>query len=117
MPDNGSHQLQTIGGLRLCEIVSESERLERTKIATRLYGGGYLMQTVGNPTRIKTLHIRAWSRTDQAAVNAAEAENATLTAKLDDELTEGFLLEAPDWSVVANVGIFEADVSFVVVET
>ena len=116
MPDNGTYQLQTAGGDRLCEIVSESERLERTKVASKLYDGSYLVQTVGNPTRIKDLRIRAWSRTEQAAVNAAEAENATLTAKLADELTEGFILDAPDWSIVANIGIFEADVKFVVIE-
>lgn len=111
------YELQTAGGVRLCEIYGESERSERVKIATQLLGGGYLMQTVGTPTRIKTLQLRAWTRTEQRAVNAAEAENALLTAVLGDESVHGYILEAPDWSAVVNrVGIFEADVSFVVLE-
>ena len=114
MPDSGAYQLQTVDDVRLCEIVSESERLERTKIATRLYGGNYLMQTVGNPTRIKSLRIRAWSRAEQAAVNAAEAANTLIKAKLGAETATGYLMDAPDWSIIANAGIFEASVKFVV---
>ena len=111
------HELQTADGVRICEIVSESERSERVKIATQLLGGGFLMQTVGEPTRIKTLHLRAWTRTEQQAVNAAEAENALLSAVLGDESFHGYLLDAPDWSIIINhTGIFEADVSFVVLE-
>ena len=111
------YELQSSEGVRLCEIVSESERLERTKIATKLLDGSYLMQTVGNPTRIKLLHIRAWSRTEQQAVNAAEAENAVLTAVIGEDSFVGCLLDAPDWSIAANAaGIFEADVSFVLLE-
>lgn len=116
MPDLGTYQLQTTGGVRICEVVSESERLERTKIATKLYGGNYLMQTVGTPTRIKDLRIRAWSRDEQGAVNTAEAENRIITAKLDDVEVDGYLLDAPDWSIIADAGIFEADVEFVVTE-
>lgn len=111
------HELQTSLGVRLCEIYGESERLERAKIATQLLGGGYLMQTVGAPTKIKTLQLRAWSRAEQQAVNAAEAENALLTAVLGDESVRGYILEAPDWSAVVNrVGIFEAEISFVLLE-
>ena len=117
MPDNGSHQLQTVGGERLCEIVSQSERLERTKIATKLYGGNYLVQTVGAPTRILDLQLRAWSREEQAAVNAAEAENTVVVAQLDEDQIRGYLLEAPDWSVVANAaGIFDAPGKLVVID-
>jgi len=116
MPDSGKYQLQTLAGVRLCEIVSESERLERTKIATRLYGGNYLMQTVGVPTRIKDLRIRAWTRAEQAAVNAAEAANTVIAAKLDTVTVQGYLLDAPDWSVIVDAGIFEASVKLVVIE-
>ena len=112
------YQLQTSDGERLCEIFAESEHLERTKIATRLYGGSYLMQTVGTPTRIKDLSLRAWSRAEQAAVNAAEASNAVIQAKLGDETVQGWLLDAPSWTTVVNrVGVFEASVKFVVIET
>ena len=112
------YQLQTSDGERLCEIFAESERLERTKIATRLLGGGYLMQTVGTPTRIKELAVRAWSRAEQAAVNTAEASNAVIQAKLGDETVQGWILDAPDWTAVVNRdGIFEASVKFVVIET
>ena len=117
MPDNGKYQLQTSLGARLCEIVTESERLERTKIATKLYGGNYLIQTVGVPTRIKSLRIRAWSRAEQSAVNAAEASGEVIVCKLDDVTVSGYLLDAPSWSVVANVGIFEADARFAVIES
>lgn len=111
------YELQTADGVRLCEIYGESERLERTKIATQLLGGGFLMQTVGEPTRIKTLQLRAWTRTEQQAVNAAEAENALLTAVLGDERFTGYILDAPDWSTVVNlVGIYEAEISFVLLE-
>lgn len=116
MPDLGKYQLQTAAGVRLCEIVSESERLERTKVASRLYNGSYLVQTVGAPTRVLDLRIRAWSRAEQAAVNDAEAANAAIVAKLDEDLVQGFLLEAPGWDIVADCGIFEASVKFVVIE-
>lgn len=117
MPDNGNYQLQTLAGERLCEIVNESEILERTKIATKLYGGNYLVQTVGAPTRIKLLQLRAWSREEQAAVNAAEAENAVVAAALDGDLVNGYLLEAPDWSIVANAaGIYDASAKLVVID-
>lgn len=112
------YQLQTSDGVRLCEIFAESEHLERTKIATKLLGGSYLMQTVGTPTRIKDLSLRAWSRAEQAAVNAAEASNAVIQAKLDEEIVDGWILDAPNWTAVVNrEGIFEASVKFVVIET
>ena len=120
MPENVAYQLQTAEAspTRLCEIVSESERLDRTKIATKLYNGSYLMQTVGEPVRIKDLHIRAWTRAEQSAVNAAEAGSEIIAAKLGDVTVTGFLLDAPVWSTVVNRdGMFEADVSFVVVES
>ena len=118
MPDNGMYQLQTSEGERLCEIVEESERLERTKIATKLYGGAYLMQTVGRPVHVKDLRIRAWSRAEQQAVNEAEADNAVIDAAFGEELVSGWLLDAPDWSIVVNRdGVFEASVKFVVIET
>ena len=111
------YYLQTADDVRLCEIYGESERSERVKIATQLLGGGYLMQTVGTPTRIKKLQLRAWSRAEQQAVNAAEAENALLTAVLGDERFTGYILDAPDWSTVVNrAGIFEAEISFVLLE-
>lgn len=111
------YELRTSDGVRLCEIFGESERLERVKIATQLLGGGFLMQTVGVPTRIKRLQLRAWTRAEQAAVNAAEAENALLTAALGDGSVRGFLLDAPDWSTTVNrVGIFEAEADLVVLE-
>lgn len=112
------YYLQTADDVRLCEIYGESERLAREKIAVKLYGGAYLMQTVGAPTRIKKLQLRAWSRAEQQAVNAVEAENALLTAVLGDERFNGYILDAPDWSTVVNrTGIFEAEVEFVVIET
>lgn len=112
------YYLQTADGVRLCEIYGESERLAREKIAVKLYGGAYLMQTVGAPTRIKKLQLRAWSRAEQQAVNAAEASNDILQAVLGDETVTGWLLDAPDWSTVVNrAGIFEAEVEFVVIET
>lgn len=108
------YELQTADGERLCEIFAESERLERTKIATKLYNGTYLLQTVGRPVRVRSLSIRAWSREEQRAVNEAEAANAPVVAVINDVRVNGFLLEAPDWSAVVNrVGIFEATVQFV----
>ena len=114
MPD---YELQNADGQRLCEIFAASERLERTKIATKLYDGSYLMQTVGQSTRILDLQIRAWTREEQQAVNEAEAANEALVAVMDDVSVAGFLLDAPDWSAVVNrAGIFEASVRFVVVD-
>ena len=117
MPDNGNYQLQTAGGVRICEIVSCAETLERTKIASKLYGGGYLMQTVGEPTRILELKIRAWSDIERDAVNDAEAECAVIAAKLNASPLSGWLLDAPNWSVVVDGGIYEANVKFVVAAT
>ena len=114
MPDNGTRQLQTSGGDRLCEIVSSYESLERTKIASRLYNGGYLMQTVGNPTRILNLHIRAWSDAERDAVNEAEAACAVIAAKFPASTLPGYILDAPGWNIIVNGSIYEADVKFVV---
>ena len=115
MPDNGNYQLQTNAtpAVRICEIVSESESLDRVKLASKLYGGGYLLQTVGTPSVVHTLKLRAWSRTEQSAVNAAEADCTIITAKLGETEILGAILEAPSWSIVSDAGIFEATVKFV----
>ena len=114
MPDNGTRQLQTANGDRLCEIVSSYESLERTKIASRLYGGGYLMQTVGEPTRVLNLHIRAWSDAERDAVNTAEAACTVISAKFPASTLPGYLLDEPGWNIIVNGSIYEADVKFVV---
>ena len=114
MPDNGTHQLQTSADARICEIVSSYESLERTKIASRLYGGGYLMQTVGEPTRILNLRIRAWSDTERDAVNDAEAACTVIAAKLGATSLPGYILDAPSWSIIVDGSIYEANVKFVV---
>jgi len=115
MPDNGRFQLQTADDARICEIVSSFESLERTKVATKLYGGGYLMQTVGNPTRILNLKLRAWSDAERDAVNAAEAECAVIKAKLGDAVETGYLLDAPSWSVIIDGAVYETGMKFVVI--
>ena len=114
MPDNGTRQLQTSAGVRLCEIVTSYEVLERTKIASKLYGGGYMMQTVGDPTRILNMHIRAWSDAERDAVNTAEAACSVIAAKFPLATVPGYLLEAPSWNIIVNGSIYEADVKFVV---
>jgi len=114
MPDNGSRQLQTAAGVRLCEIVSSFESLERTKIASKLYGGGYLIQTVGNPTPILNMHIRAWSDAERDAVNAVEADCTVIAAKFPLSTVPGYILDEPNWNIVVNGSIYEADVKFVV---
>ena len=116
MPDLGNYQLQTSGGVRLCEIVSCSEALERVKLAQHLYGGGWLLQTVGTPSRVLTLKIRAWTRAEQQAVNDAEAACSVIEAKLGATVVPGTLLDAPGWSIVADSGIFEATVKLAVIE-
>lgn len=113
MPDNGNYQLQTSDGVRLCEIVSSVETLDRTKIAQKLYGGSYLMQTVGTPARILTLSLRAWSDDERDAVNEAEALCTPVAAKLADALIDGTLLDAPSWSVIVP-GIYETICKMVV---
>ena len=115
MPDNGKYQLQTTGGDRICEIVSCAETLERTKIATKLYGGGYLMQTVGEPTRILNMKLRAWSDAERDAVNAAEAACTVIEAKLGDAVETGYLLDAPGWSIIVDGAIYETSMKFVVI--
>lgn len=112
MPDNGNYQLQTREGVRLCEIVSESAALDRVKIATKLYDGSWLFQTVGTPSVVRTLKLRAWTRAEQAAVNAAEAACTVLAAKLGETVVLGEILDAPGWSIVSDAGIFEATVKF-----
>ena len=115
MPDNGRFQLQTAADARICEIVSSYESLERTKVATKLYGGGYLMQTVGEPTRILNLKLRAWSDAERDAVNTAEAECAVIRAKLDETVETGYLLDAPSWSIIVDGAIYETSMKFVVI--
>ena len=111
MPD--IHQLQTSDGVRLCEIVSSVEELERDKIASKLYGGGYLMQTVGTPARILTLSLRAWSDAERDAVNEAEAYCTPVAAQLGSTLINGTLLDAPSWTIIVP-GIYEATCKMVV---
>ena len=114
MPDNGNYQLQTreTPPVRICEIVSASASLERAKITNNLYGGGWLMQTVGTPQRVYTLKIRAWTREEQAAVNDANAACAVIEAKLGAKTVVGAILDAPSWSIIVDSGIFEATVKF-----
>ena len=114
MPDNGNYQLQTreTPPVRICEIVSASASLERAKITNNLYGGGWLLQTVGTPQRVLTLQIRAWTRSEQQAVNEAEAACTVIEAKLGATAVVGAILDAPSWSIVADSGIFEATVKF-----
>lgn len=116
MRDNGKYQLQTEAGERICEIVRASEALDRTKITAKLYGGQYLMQTIGTPTRVLNLTLRAWSVSEQQAVNGAEAACAVIAAKLDTQLYMGALLDAPDWNTVIDGRIFEASAKFLVIE-
>ena len=115
MPDPGKYQLQTTGGDRICEIVSCAETLERTKIATKLYGGGYLMQTVGFPTRILNLRLRAWNNTERDAVNTIESGCGVIVAKLDETTETGYILDAPNLSIIVDGMIYEANVKYVVI--
>ena len=112
MPDNGNYQLQTLEGVRLCEIVSQSTSLDRAKVATRLVGGGWLYQTIGTPSAVHTLNLRAWTRAEQQAVNEAEAACSVIAAKLGSTTVTGVILDAPGWSVISDAGIFETTVQF-----
>lgn len=116
MPDLGNYQLQKTDATRLCEVVSSVENLERTKIATKLYGGGYLMQTVGVPARILTLRLRAWSESERSATSAAEAACTPVVVKLGSTMIRGVLLDAPDWTAVVP-GIYESTAKMVVSES
>lgn len=116
MPDLGNYQLQKTDGTRLCEVVSCVQNLERTKIAQKLYGGGYLMQTVGDPSKILTLRLRAWSDAERDETSAAEAACTPLDAKLGSTLIRGVLLDAPDWTAVVP-GLYEAGCKMVVSES
>lgn len=116
MPDNGRYRLETGAGERICEIVQASERLDRTKLATKLYNGQYLLQTIGTPVRILDLSIRAWSLTELQTVNAAEAACAVIAAKLDSTLISGTLMDAPEWTTVVDGQIWEASVKLAVID-
>ena len=117
MPDNGRYQLQTGAGERICEIFSAGEMLERVKLRTRTYGGQYLMQTIGTPTGILDLSIRAWSLDELQAVNAAEAACAVITAKLEETEISGVLLDEPSWTTIKPGAIYEGAVKLVVIST
>jgi len=115
MPDLGNHQLQTTGAVRICEVVRCYETLERTKISSKLYGGGYLIQTVGTPSRILHLTLRAWSDAERDAVNEAEADCTPVDVKNGSTLTRGILMDEPAWSVVVDGGIYETTVNLAVI--
>lgn len=113
MPD--VYELRTVAGERLCEIVQAWDGLDRSKAATRLLGGGWLMQTVGASAPYLSARLRAWNLAEQAAVNAAEASGAVLTAQMADRAESVQILDAPSWSVIVDGQIFEATVKLVVV--
>ena len=66
------------------------------------------------------MHGGGFAGTIQAYVPSDEAETyrSAIDAAFGEELVSGWLLDAPDWSIVVNRdGVFEASVKFVVIET
>lgn len=106
--------LKTQAGTELAKVLNFTPALDRVKILTRLYGGGYLAQTVGEPAQRPTATILVESMTQLRAVNEAEASCAMLQLTYRGKIYTGYLVDAPKWTSVIRGSVYTAPVTFAV---
>ena len=100
----------------LCEVMNVVYGYERNKIVQRLYGGGYMFQTVGEKSKRFKLTIRVWSQAEMKAVNEAEADAQPLILNYKGERYIGIIEDAPNWTAKVRGEVYTASVIFAVLE-
>lgn len=111
-----SWNLCTAGGTELAKVLNFTPALERTKILTKLYGGGYLAQTVGEPSQRPTATILVDSLDALRDVNDAEASCALLDLTYREKKYTGYIVDAPKWAAVIRGSVYTAPITFAVLE-
>lgn len=108
--------LTTEGGDELAKVLNFTPALDRTKIITKLYGGGYLAQTVGTPAKRPTVNILVDSMELLRAVEAAEAACTRLRLTYRETTYVGYIFDKPKWSPVIRGRVYTAPIEFAVLE-
>lgn len=108
--------LSTLAGEELAKVLNFTPALDRTKIVSRLFGGGYLVQTVGTPSQRPTVNILVDSMDALRAVNAAEAAGAELRITYNGATYTGFIMAAPKWTPIIRGRVYSAPIEFGVTE-
>lgn len=101
-------------GEELAKVLNFTPALDRAKTVSRLYGGGYLVQTVGAPAQRPTVNILVDSMDKLRAVNEAEAACTLLRLTYRETTYEGYILAAPKWTPVIRGSVYTAPVEFCV---
>ena len=108
--------MTTAGGEELAKVLNFTPALDRTKIISKLYGGGYLMQTVGTPAQRPTVTILVDTMEKLRAVEAAEAACTQLRVSYGGMIYVGCIYAAPKWTPVIRGRVYTAAVEFAVLE-
>lgn len=108
--------LTTSAGVELAKVLNFTPALNRTKIITKLYGGGYLAQTVGEPAKRPAATILVDSMEALRAVEAAEASCELLELTYRETKYTGYIVDAPKWSPVIRGSVYTSPITFAVVD-
>ena len=108
--------LTTQTGSELAKVLNFTPALERTKILSKLYGGGYLAQTVGDPSKRPAATILVENMAQLRAVNEAEANCALLRLTYSGVVYIGYIVAAPKWTAVIRGSVYTAPIEFAVLE-
>ena len=108
--------LTTEAGAELAKVLNFTPALDRTKLISKLYGGSYLAQTVGDPALRPTVNILVDSMANLKAVNAAEAACTLLRLTYSGTVYIGYIAAAPKWTPVIRGSVYTASIEFAVME-
>ena len=111
-----SWTLSTTAGEELAKVLNFTPALDRAKITSRLYGGGYLVQTVGTPTQRPAVNIVVESMDALRAVNAAEAAGALVDVTYRGTTYRGLIMAQPKWTPIIRGSVYSAPIDFGVTE-
>lgn len=109
-----SWKLSTDSGVELAKVLNFIPALERTKIITKLYGGSYLAQTVGDPASRPTANIVVESMEALKAVNLAEATCELLRLTYNGTVFTGYIVSAPKWTPIIRGRVYSASIQLAV---
>jgi len=110
------YKLQKQNGTVVCEVMNVVFGYDRNKVVQRLYGGGYIYQTLGEKTGKFKLTIRVWSQDEMKAVNEAEADATPLILDYKGARYLGIIDDAPNWNSKVRGEVYTAAVRFAVLE-
>ena len=111
-----SWNLTTENGTELAKVLNYTPALDRAKILSRLYGGSYIAQTVGQPAERPAATILVDSMAQLRAVNEAEATCELLRLTYNGATVVGYIVDAPKWTPVIRGRVYTAPITFAVVD-